>query len=46
MSSGVKRMVPSYRTRSMTKRTTLIDGTVLSVAQQGPDVSTTLELRF
>jgi hypothetical protein len=40
-SSGVKRLIPSYRTRSITKRDTLLNGTVLSVIQQGPDVSTT-----
>ena len=39
---GVKRMIPSYRTRSITQRTILPNGTQLALAQYGPAVSTSL----
>ncbi len=37
--SGIKLITPSYKIRSITKRTTLANGTALSVTQYGPDVS-------
>jgi hypothetical protein len=43
-SSAIKRLVPSYRTRSITKRTSLSNGTTLASAHYGPDVSTTYPL--
>jgi hypothetical protein len=38
-SGGIKRMKSAYQYRNITQRHTLPDGTVLSVAQYGPDVS-------
>jgi len=38
---GITRIKSSYRTRSITQRTTLPDGTVLQPSQYGPNVSTT-----
>jgi hypothetical protein len=38
-SGGIKRMESGYRLRSITQRTTLPDGTVLSPSQYGPNVS-------
>lgn len=43
-SSSIKRMTPSYQLRKMVNRDTLPDGTVCSVADQGPAVSTTYPL--
>lgn len=40
-SSSIKRILTSYRARSITKRTSLANGTVLSSSQYGPDVNTT-----
>ena len=36
---GIRRMVSSYPKRNITDRTTLPDGTVLTVAQQGPTLA-------
>src|SRR5258706_7892248 len=45
-SGGIKRMESSYRLRSITQRTTLPDGTVLSPSQYGPNVSAGYPLGF
>ncbi len=45
-SGGIAKMTSSYRKRSITTRTTLPDGTVLSPAQYGPAVSTTYPLGY
>src|SRR5207249_2454624 len=45
-SGGVARIRSGYRTRNITTRTTLPDGTVLSPAQYGPAVSTTYPLGY
>ncbi|MGE0635044.1 MAG: YHYH protein [Bacteroidia bacterium] len=43
-SGGIVRMETSYRLRSITDRTTLPDGTVLSAGQYGPAINTTYPL--
>jgi hypothetical protein len=43
---GVVRMVSSYRTRAITQRTTLPNGTVLAATNYGPAVSTTFPIGF
>ncbi len=45
-SGGVKRMRSSYQTRSISVRTSLPDGTILSPAQYGPAVSGTYPLGY
>jgi YHYH protein/Domain of unknown function (DUF4214) len=45
-SSGIKRIVSSYRQRSITQRHTLADGTVLQPSQYGPNVSTQYPLGY
>jgi len=42
--SGIKRMSSSYRTRSITARTSLANGTVLSSAYYGPTINSTYPL--
>ena len=37
---GIRRITSSYRTRNITQRRTLPDGTVLQASQYGPDAST------
>ncbi len=44
--SGVTRMKSGYSLRSITQRHTLPDGTALTTAQYGPDVSTTYPIGF
>jgi hypothetical protein len=39
--SAIKRLLPGYQKRSITKRTSLANGTTLSSAYYGPDVSST-----
>lgn len=39
-SSTIRRMVPGYELRNITKRTSLADGTVLTSTYYGPDVIT------
>ncbi len=43
---GITRMATSYRTRNITTRTTLPDGTVLTPGQYGPAVSSTYPLGY
>jgi len=43
---GIARMQSSFQERAITERTTLADGTVLPVAQQGPIVSGTYPLGY
>ena len=43
---GIKRIVSSYRLRSLTERTTLPDGTQLTPSQYGPPVSSTYPLGY
>lgn len=43
-SGGIVRMETGYRLRSVTDRTTLADGTVLSAGQYGPAINTTYPL--
>lgn len=45
-SGGIVRVRSSYRLRSITQRHTLPDGTALTPAQYGPDVSATYPLGF
>jgi len=46
-SSGIKRMISGYKTRSMTTRTSLTTGgATLTSAQSGPDVSATYPLGY
>ena len=42
--STIKRMITSYRTRSITVRQTLTSGQALTSSQYGPDVSSTWPL--
>lgn len=43
-SSAIKRLLSSYSKRSITARTTLSNGTVLSTSQQGPAINSTYPL--
>jgi len=45
-SGGITRIRSSYQTRAITQRHTLPDGTVLTPAQYGPDVSGTYPLGY
>lgn len=45
-SGGITRIRSSFRARSMTQRTSLADGTILTAAQYGPDVSSTYPLGY
>ena len=45
-SGGVRRILTSYRLRSITQRTTLPNGTVLTPSQYGPAVSSTYPLGY
>ena len=42
--SAIKRMITSYRTRSITVRQTLVSGQTLSSSQYGPNVSSTFPI--